>query len=111
MLPQALQLFSAVQWEQHHFLPRLKRQSCTSLALFTGQYRVDCDGLARPNSNQVTTSESIALQGMISFHVELGRMAAPDFEQGQPGELATRIARAVERALKESRAIDLEALW
>ena len=37
-------------------------------------------------------------------------MASPAFEPGRPGEAAIELARLIERSLRESRAIDTEAL-
>lgn len=49
-------------------------------------------------------------EGSLRFNVEFLPMAAPHFESGRPGEEATEVARLVERGLRESRAIDQEAL-
>ena len=37
-------------------------------------------------------------------------MASPAFEAGRPGEAAIEVMRLLERALRDSRAVDLEAL-
>lgn len=58
-----------------------------------------------------TRAPGCRAQGMVSFNVEFGPMAGDEFDAGAPGEAATRVARAVERGIKESRALDLEALW
>ena len=44
------------------------------------------------------------------FNVEFSPMASPNFESGRPGEAAIELARLVERSLRETRAIDQEAL-
>lgn len=49
-------------------------------------------------------------EGSLRFNVEFSPMASPAFESGRPGEDAIEVARLVERGLRESRAIDLEAL-
>lgn len=49
-------------------------------------------------------------EGSLRFNVELLPMAAPHWEGGRPGEEATELARLVERGLRESRAVDTEAL-
>ena len=49
-------------------------------------------------------------EGSIRFNVELSPMASPSFEPGRPGEDAVELARLVERGLKQSHAIDTEAL-
>ncbi len=49
-------------------------------------------------------------EGTLRFNVELSPMASPAFEPGRPGEDAIEIGRLVERALKQSRAVDVEAL-
>ncbi|GAX79778.1 hypothetical protein CEUSTIGMA_g7218.t1 [Chlamydomonas eustigma] len=49
-------------------------------------------------------------EGSIRFNVELSPMASPFFEAGRPGEEAIELARLVERGLRQSHAIDQEAL-
>eukprot|EP00887_Chlorella_sp_A99_P003075 scaffold9.g3075.t1 len=49
-------------------------------------------------------------EGSLRFNVEFLPMAAPYFESGRSGEAATEVARLVERGLRESGAIDKEAL-
>jgi hypothetical protein len=49
-------------------------------------------------------------EGSIRFNVELSPMASPFFEPGRPGEEAIELARLVERGLRQSHAIDQEAL-
>lgn len=49
-------------------------------------------------------------EGFITFNTELSQMAAPSFEPGRPSELAIEVGRAVERGLRESRAIETEGL-
>lgn len=49
-------------------------------------------------------------EGSLRFNVEFSPMASPAFEPGRPGEDAIEVARLVERGLRETRAIDLEAL-
>ncbi|KAK9866329.1 hypothetical protein WJX84_003648 [Apatococcus fuscideae] len=49
-------------------------------------------------------------EGSIRFNVEFSPMASPGFEPGRPGERAIELARLIERGLRDSRAIDLEAL-
>ncbi|KAL4427701.1 hypothetical protein ABPG75_001790 [Micractinium tetrahymenae] len=49
-------------------------------------------------------------EGSLRFNVEFSPMASPAFEPGRPGEDAVEVARLVERGLRESRAVDLEAL-
>ena len=49
-------------------------------------------------------------EGELFFNVELSPMASPAFEVGRPSPVATRIARMLERCLKESRAVDMESL-
>ena len=49
-------------------------------------------------------------EGSIRFNVELSPMASPAFEPGRPGEDAVELARLVERGLRQSNAIDQEAL-
>lgn len=49
-------------------------------------------------------------EGSLRFNVELSPMASPSFEAGRPGEDSIELARIVERAIKQSGAIDMEAL-
>ncbi|GAB4822397.1 hypothetical protein N2152v2_009443 [Parachlorella kessleri] len=49
-------------------------------------------------------------EGSVRFMVEFSPMASPAFEAGRPGEEATEVARLIERGLRESRAVDQEAL-
>lgn len=49
-------------------------------------------------------------EGPIRFNVEFSPMASPAFEAGRPGEAAVVMARLVERGLRQSRAVDQEAL-
>ncbi|MBL7169566.1 MAG: exosome complex protein Rrp42 [Candidatus Aenigmarchaeota archaeon] len=48
--------------------------------------------------------------GMLRLDAEFTPMAHPDFSSGPPGEDATEVARVVDRAIRESEAIDLEKL-
>lgn len=49
-------------------------------------------------------------EGTFALNVEFSPMASPSFEAGRPGEDAVELARALERGLKDSGAVDLEAL-
>lgn len=49
-------------------------------------------------------------EGALRFNLELSPMASPAFEAGRMGEDAVELARIVERAIKQSGAIDMEAL-
>jgi exosome complex RNA-binding protein Rrp42 (RNase PH superfamily) len=49
-------------------------------------------------------------EGSLRFAVDLSPMASPAFDPARPGELAVELGRLVERGLRESRAVDLEAL-
>jgi exosome complex RNA-binding protein Rrp42 (RNase PH superfamily) len=49
-------------------------------------------------------------EGQLLFNVELSPMASPAFEAGRPGPDAIALARLVERALRQSKAVDQEAL-
>jgi exosome complex RNA-binding protein Rrp42 (RNase PH superfamily) len=49
-------------------------------------------------------------EGALRFNVELSPMASPAFEAGRMGEEAVELARIVERAIKQSGAVDMEAL-
>lgn len=49
-------------------------------------------------------------EGVLVVGCELVPLASPEFEPGPPGEEAIEIARVVDRAIRESEAIDLEKL-
>lgn len=49
-------------------------------------------------------------EGSIRFDVDLSPMASSGFERGRPGEDAVELARIVERGIRQSGAIDVEAL-
>ncbi|KAK9817867.1 hypothetical protein WJX72_003394 [[Myrmecia] bisecta] len=49
-------------------------------------------------------------EGSIRFFVELSPMASPAFEGGRKGEATVEVTRLVERGLRDTRAVDLEAL-
>eukprot|EP00897_Mesotaenium_endlicherianum_P003395 jgi/Mesen1/3083/ME000183S02134 len=49
-------------------------------------------------------------EGSLSVFTEFSPMADPEFEPGRPGEAAIELGRIVDRGLRESRALDTEAL-
>jgi exosome complex component RRP45 len=49
-------------------------------------------------------------EGFYQFNTEFSPMASPTFEPGRQSEMAVELGRVVERGLRESRAIDTEAL-
>lgn len=49
-------------------------------------------------------------EGSLRFNVEFSTMASPNFEPGRPTENANELARLIERGLRETKAVDLEAL-
>lgn len=49
-------------------------------------------------------------EGSLRFNVEFTPMGSPNFEPGRPTEQANELARLVERGLRETKAVDLEAL-
>ena len=49
-------------------------------------------------------------KGVMITGAELIPMAAPDFEAGPPGQVAVEVARVVDRGIRESQALDTEAL-
>lgn len=49
-------------------------------------------------------------EGSYRFNVEFSPMASPAFEPGRPGEDAIEVARLLERGLRQSGALDTEAL-
>lgn len=49
-------------------------------------------------------------EGLLFVKVELGPMAAPNFEANRSSDLSVQVNRILERAFKDSRCIDLESL-
>lgn len=49
-------------------------------------------------------------EGVLMVAAELLTLASPDFEPGPPGEKAVELARVVDRAIRESKAIDMKKL-
>ena len=49
-------------------------------------------------------------EGLLQFYTELSPMAAPDIRPGRQSDKAIEIGRVLERGLRESKAIDTEAL-
>ena len=49
-------------------------------------------------------------EGILQFFTELSPMASPAFEPGRPSEAAIELMRLLDRALRKSQAIDVEAL-
>jgi exosome complex component RRP45 len=49
-------------------------------------------------------------EGLLFINIEVGTMAAPHFEANRQSETSVQINRILERALKDSRCIDLESL-
>lgn len=49
-------------------------------------------------------------EGQLSFGVEFSPMGAPEWEAGRPPAEAVELARIIERSIRDSGAIDLEAL-
>lgn len=49
-------------------------------------------------------------QGTLMVNAELLPLSSPEFEPGPPGEYATELARVVDRAIRESKCIDVEKL-
>ena len=70
----------------------------------------------RPGAGQAAASPPLwplscrPNEGSVRFNVEFSPMASPNFDAGRPGEAAIELARLVERSLRETRAIDQEAL-
>jgi exosome complex component RRP45 len=49
-------------------------------------------------------------EGLLFINVDLSPMGAPHFEAGRQSELAVQINRLLEKCIKDSRCLDLEAL-
>ncbi|MEW5309501.1 MAG: hypothetical protein WDW38_001387 [Sanguina aurantia] len=61
-------------------------------------------------SATVTLGDGTRVMTVITAVLEAPPMASPAFEAGRPGEAAVVMARLVERGLRQSRAVDQEAL-
>ena len=89
------------------------RPSCVQFSLDDSSCTV-CMGTTRVMTAVVAALEppfpDRPSEGSVRFNVELSPMASPAFEPGRPGEDAVELARLVERGLKQSHAIDSEAL-
>lgn len=59
--------------------------------------------IVKPHSHRPT-------EGFLSFHCTISPMAAPNIEPGRPSDRAVEIGRIIERSVRDSRAIDTEAL-
>lgn len=66
--------------------------------------------LAVVSCKAVPPRESRPTEGYFHFKTQLSAMASPEFEVGRPHPLQVEVGRVVERGLRESRAIDTEAL-
>lgn len=49
-------------------------------------------------------------EGLLQFFVEFSPMASPEFEPGRPSEAAIEMMRLLERAVRKSRAVDVESM-
>jgi len=49
-------------------------------------------------------------EGFLNFFVDFSPMASPSFQANRPSDKAVELSRVVERGIKESRALDTEAL-
>ena len=49
-------------------------------------------------------------EGSVTINVEFSPMASPNFEPGRPGEEASELAVVLERAIRETGAVDVESL-
>ena len=49
-------------------------------------------------------------EGMLSFFADFSPMASPHFESGRPSDKSVELSRVIERGIRESRALDTEAL-
>jgi exosome complex component RRP45 len=60
-------------------------------------------GVTQPHDDRPT-------EGFFTFNVEFSPMASPKYGSGRPSASAVEVIRIVERGLRESRAVDTEAL-
>ena len=66
--------------------------------------------LATATAELVEPYQDRAAEGLLQFSVEFSPMASPVFEPGRPSEAAVELTRLLERAIRKSQAIDVEAL-
>ena len=66
--------------------------------------------LATATAELVEPYPDRAAEGLLQFFVEFSPMASPVFEPGRPSEPAVELMRLLERTIRKSQAIDLEAL-
>eukprot|EP00775_Hariotina_reticulata_P011359 gene11359-11508_t len=66
--------------------------------------------MAAITAELTTPYQDRAREGAVRFNVELSPMASAAFAGGRPSELAVELSRLVERCLRGSGALDLEAL-
>ena len=66
--------------------------------------------MAQPSSQPFLCNVFRPNEGSLRFNVEFSPMASPNFEPGRPTENANELARLIERGLRETKAVDLEAL-
>ena len=71
-----------------------------------GQTRV----LATATAELVEPYQDRPAEGLLQFSVEFSPMDSPVFEPGRPSEAAVELTRLLERAIRKSQAIDVEAL-
>jgi len=66
--------------------------------------------LATATAELVEPYQDRPAEGLLQFSVEFSPMASPVFEPGRPSEAAVELTRLLERAIRKSQAIDVEAL-
>ena len=66
--------------------------------------------LATATAELVEPYQDRPAEGVLQFSVEFSPMASPVFEPGRPSEAAVELTRLLERAIRKSQAIDVEAL-
>jgi exosome complex component RRP45 len=71
-----------------------------------GQTRV----LASVTADLVQPRPDRPAEGFLSFHVDFSPMASPYFETGRPSDKAIELERVIERGIRDSHALDTEAL-
>lgn len=69
-----------------------------------------CRVLAQVSCDIQPPKASKPNDGLLYVHVEMSPMAALHFESGRQSDISVQVNRLLEKCLKESKCVDLEAL-
>lgn len=93
--------------------PLESRPLSVSLGAESGSVQVKLGGtqvLAVATADLIEPYADRPAEGVLQFFVELSSMASPAFEPGRPPEAAVLMMRQLDRAIRKSQAVDVEAL-